>query len=101
MATLAANTDILTQTIQGLGYASVVDFAREQTKSILQQKIAYYQSRIDFFEQKYGLNFAQFGEQFAQLKSHSILEKEDDSLIWETSIDAVDAYCNDLLALNQ
>ena len=101
MATPTASTDVLTQTIQGLGYVSVVDFAREQTKGILQQKIAYYQSRVDFFEQKYGLAFAQFGEQFEQIKPWSIIEKEDDSLLWETALDALNAYRQDLLALNQ
>lgn len=101
MATLAAGTDVLTETILGLGYASVVDFAREQTKSILQQKVAYYQSRIDFFEQKYGLTFTQFGEQFEQIRPYSMLEKEDDSLLWETATDAVNAYRTDLLALHQ
>ncbi|WP_425290856.1 hypothetical protein [Spirosoma linguale] len=101
MATKTANTDTLTQTIQGLGYASLVDFAREQARSILLQKIAYNQGRIDFFEQKYGLTFTQFCEQFEQIKSHSTLEKEDDSLIWETSIDVLHAYQNDVLSLNQ
>lgn len=101
MATLTANPDALTQTILGLGYTSVVDFAREQTKSILQQKIAYYQSRIDFFEQKCGLLFAQFCEQFGQIRTHSALEKEDDSLLWETAIDAVNAYQTDVVAFNQ
>ena len=101
MANLTATTDILTQTILDLGYTSVIDFAREQTKGIFQQKIAYHKSRIDFFEQKYGLTFAQFCDQFERIKSYSVLEKEDDSLIWETSLDAVNAYHSDLLALNQ
>ena len=50
--------ETLSQTVQGWGYANVDVFAKEQAKNILQQKIAYYQSRIDFFEQKYALNFA-------------------------------------------
>lgn len=100
MAILTDRTDVLTRTIQGLGYATVVDFAREQTKGILLQKIAYYQSRVDFFEQKYGLTFDQFSDQFDQLKAFSIIEKEDDSLRWETAIDVLSAYQADLLALN-
>ncbi|MBK6977548.1 MAG: hypothetical protein IPH28_11020 [Cytophagaceae bacterium] len=39
----------LNHTIQSWGFASINDFAREQAKSILQQKIAYYQSQINFF----------------------------------------------------
>lgn len=101
MATPTENNDVLLQTIRGLGYLSLVDFAREQAKGILEQKIAYYQSRIDFFEQKYGLDFVHFGEQFEQLKPYSVLEKEDDSLRWETALDVVNSYRNELLALNQ
>lgn len=101
MTTISAETDILTQIIQGLGYTSLIDFAREQTKGILQQKIAYYQSRVDFFEQKYGLSFGQFCEQFDQIRPYSLLEKENDSLLWETAIDVIDAYKTDALALNQ
>ena len=97
-----ANTpETLTQLIHALGYSSVIDFAREQAKSIIQQKIAYYKSRIDFFEQKYGINFDVFCQNFEQIKQHTIFEKEDDSIAWETSIDVVVAYQKDLLALNQ
>jgi hypothetical protein len=94
-------TDILHQTIRGFGYMSLVDFAREQAKNILQQKIAYYQSRIDFFEDRYGMSFNGFLEHFDGLQSKSILEKEDDSMRWETAIDVLAAYRNDLTALNQ
>lgn len=97
-----ANTpETLTQLIRGLGYLSVIDFAREQAKSIIQQKIAYYKSRTDFFEQKYGISFDVFCQDFEQIKQHTILEKEDDSIAWESSIDVVIAYQKDLLALNQ
>jgi hypothetical protein len=95
------DTDILSQTIRAFGYNSLVDFAREQAKNILQQKIAYYQSRVDFFEDQYGMSFNGFLEHFDNLKSKSILEKEDDSMRWETAIDVLAAYQNDLTALNQ
>ncbi len=92
--------EILSQTVQGWGYANVDVFAKEQAKSILQQKTAYYQSRIDFFEQKYGLNFSEFCDKFSSIKNHSMTEKEDDSMIWETSIDVVESYKKDLMALS-
>ena len=75
----------------------IVSFENEQVKNILQQKIAYYQSRIDFFEQKYGLNFAEFCDKFSSIKNHSINEKEDDSMVWETSLDVVESYKRDLM----
>ena len=89
--------EILTQTVQSWGYANIDVFAKEQAKNILQQKIAYYQSRIDFFEQKYGLNFAEFCDKFSSIKNHSINEKEDDSMVWETSLDVVESYKRDLM----
>lgn len=98
---LAQTQDALTQTIQGFGYATLVDFAREQARSILLQKIAYYQGRIDFFEQKYGLRFDQFINGFSQIRTYSLLEKEDDSLSWETALDVVKSYQADLIALNR
>ena len=101
MVEIANTPETLTQLIHALGYSSIIDFAREQAKCIIQQKIAYYKSRIDFFEQKYGLNFDVFCQNFEQIKRHSIFEKEDDSIAWETSIDVVVAYQKDLLALNQ
>ena len=78
----------------------IVSLKSEKEKNILQQKIAYYQSRIDFFEQKYALNFTVFCDKFSSIKNHSIIEKEDDSMIWETSLDVVESYKKDLMALS-
>jgi hypothetical protein len=93
--------DVLSQTVQSWGYANVNAFAKEQAKGILQQKIAYYQNRIDFFEQKYASKFTEFCDKFSSIKNHSISEKEDDSMIWETSLDVVESYKKELMALSQ
>ncbi len=100
MVETANAPEIFTQLINSLGYASVMDFAREQARSIILQKIAYYKSRIDFFEQKYGMTFDIFCQTFEQIKQHTIFEKEDDSILWESSLDVVNAYQKDLLTLN-
>lgn len=92
--------ETLSQTVKGWGYANVDVFAKEQAKSILQQKIAYYQSRIDYFEQKYALKFVDFCDNFSSIKNHTITEKEDDSMIWETALDVVESYKRDLIALS-
>ena len=39
----------LERVIQNLGYRSADDFLHIQLRSVLEQKIAYYQSRIDLF----------------------------------------------------
>ncbi|MBK9933469.1 MAG: hypothetical protein IPP61_10745 [Cytophagaceae bacterium] len=89
----------LNHTIQSWGFASINDFAREQAKSILQQKIAYYQSQINFFEQKYGVDFNVFCEKFDSISKHSIIEKEDDSIRWEAAIDATNEYQNEYFSI--
>lgn len=61
--------------------------------------MAYYQARIDLLEQKYGFAFQVFIEQFNSLGKYSIIEKEDDSLLWETAIDVVTAYRADREAI--
>lgn len=98
METIQDNS-ALSRTVQSLGYTTIEDFAREQARSIIKQNMAYYQARIDLFEQKYGLCYGDFVKQFDALKRHSIIEKEDDSMLWETAIDVVNAYQADLEAL--
>ena len=98
--TVQTGFEALSQTVQGWGYANVDVFAKEQAKGILQQKITYYQSRIDFFEQKYALKFNDFCEKFSSIKNHGIIEKEDDSMVWETALDVVESYKKDLIALS-
>jgi len=82
----------LDRTVQSLGYTTIQSFALEQAKNILQQKMAYYQSQIDFFEQKYNLGFDQFCIQFDVILNHNIIEKENDSMRWETAIDVLKSY---------
>jgi hypothetical protein len=52
---------ILTVTFHSiLGYANIMAFAREQALGLLQQRIAYYQSRVDYFSAKYGYDYTTF-----------------------------------------
>jgi hypothetical protein len=92
--------EALSQTVQSWEYANVEVFAKEQAKNILQQKIAYYQSRIDFFEQKYALKFNDFCDKFSSIRNHGVIEKEEDSMVWETALDVVESYKKDLTALS-
>lgn len=90
----------LGRTVQSLGYATITDFVREQARSLIKENMAYYQARIDLFEQKYGLTYDAFVEQFDSLTKYSITEKEDDSMLWETAIDVADAYRRDLQGIS-
>jgi hypothetical protein len=87
------------KTIHGLGYTNVWDFALKQAQNLVSEKIAYYQSRSDFFENKYGMDYATFCSQFHQIVRTGLLEREDDSIEWEVAIAAVKAFTLDKLEL--
>lgn len=89
----------LEQTVQAFGYANIMAFAREQAFGLLQQRIAYYQSRVDYFSAKYGYDYATFCQEFHTLQSPTLLERENDSMAWETALDALGEYERDLHAL--
>lgn len=50
--------------------------------------MSYYQSQINYFEEKYGMSFELFKSEFNKIKNHCTTEKEDYSINWETGIDA-------------
>jgi hypothetical protein len=77
---------ILTQTIQGFGYPDVMTFAREQALQRIREQIVHYQSRVRFFEEKYGMNYEEFCAKFHEIATPSLFEREDDSMEWEVAI---------------
>ncbi len=95
--TAPLSTDQLDSLAQSLGYRSVSDFTRIQLRHAVEQKMAYYQSRIDYYQQKYGMDFAEFRRRVvdkadSQLLKFGIIEKEDDDNDWEDAIDFLDDY---------
>ncbi len=88
----ALQEQTLNDTVRSLGYLDVTSFAREQALSLIKQRIAYYQSRCDFFQKKYGMQYKEFMERFHALESPTLLEREDDSMEWETALEAVAEY---------
>jgi hypothetical protein len=89
----------LAQTVQAFGYTNVMAFAREQAMNLLQQRVAYYQSRVDYFTAKYGCNYETFCQQFHTFSTPTLFERENDSMEWETSLDALSEYQHDIHAL--
>ena len=43
--------------VQGLGFKSVFDFTKNHVQSAIREKIAYYQSRSDFFEKSESIRY--------------------------------------------
>ncbi len=91
----------LDRVAQDLGYRSAADFTRIQLQSALERKIAYYQSRIDAYEAKYGMNFTEFRRRVVDrndlfLSRFGIVEKEDDDNDWDDALDYVEIYAQNL-----
>ena len=78
--------------VKDFGYTSVEDFTRIQARNLLMQRIAYFQSRIDFFTKKYSMTYKEFEEKWHDLTSFGIIEKEDDGQDWETSLEMTTLY---------
>lgn len=95
--TASSATDRLDSLAQSLGYRSVSDFTRIQLRHAVEQKMAYYQSRIDYYQQKYGMDFVEFRRRVvdktdSHLSKFGIIEKEDNDNNWEDAIDFLDDY---------
>lgn len=91
----------LEQTVQLLGYRSVEDFALNHAGSQLGKKISYYQSRVDYYEQKYGMDYETFTSNVAnptdnKLNKFGTLEREDDDFEWEDALYFVTSYTQKL-----
>ena len=98
--TTNTGSNTLESTNQFWEYNSVESFAREQAKNILQQKITYYLSQINYFEQKYGMAFGEFCNNFEAITNHTLFEKEDDSIRWESIILVLKEYEDSLNEIN-
>ncbi len=102
--TAPLSTDRLDSLAQSLGYRSLSDFTRIQLRHAVEQKMAYYQSRIDYYQQKYGMDFAEFRRRVvdktdSHLSRFGIIEKEDDDMEWELGIEMVQGYADELQVL--
>ena|GEM_PF-739488 len=87
--------------VHGLGFKSVFDFTKNHVQSAIREKITYYQSRVDFFEKKYGINFQEFSNRVSNtddfaLSKFGIIEKEDDYNDWDDALDFVHIYSQKL-----
>lgn len=98
---VSANQSVPEEVIHSLGYQNTDDFLRIQARRALEQKISYYQSRIDFYEQKYGMGLDEFHRRVVdssdpELSKFSVIEKENDDFAWDDAIDFVRIYTDNL-----
>ena len=79
------NIQVIEKHISNLGFADVYAFALEQLILSNQKVLEETNSRIDFFESKYELDYENFCEQFHEIEG-DLLQKEDDSMDWQMEI---------------
>ncbi len=101
---MVASVSPLESVIRQLGYRSADDFLHIQLRNVLEQKITYYQSRIDFFEHKYGMPFDEFRRRVVDqsdtaLTRFGIIEKENDDNDWDDALDFLADYRDYLLQI--
>lgn len=97
----SASQSIPEEVIHKLGYQNTEDFLRIQVRHALEQKISYYQSRVDFYEKKYGMSLGEFHRRVVDpsdpvLAKFGITEKENDDFDWDDATDFVQLYTADL-----
>jgi hypothetical protein len=98
---VSAGQSVPEEVIHALGYQNTDDFLRIQARQALEQKISYYQSRVDFYEQKYGMRLDEFHQRAInssdpELSKFSVIEKENDDFAWDDALDFVRIYADNL-----
>lgn len=75
----------LHNTVHEMGYESIEDFALQKARQHLLKEIIISRQKIEVFEKKYGIDYADFCKFFQQL-SQPVFEKEEDSAEWNAEI---------------
>ncbi len=96
----------LEEAAHALGYQSAIAFAQIELRNRAAQKLAHYKSRIELYEQKYGMTHDEFKVRVVNpadisLKRFGIIEKEDDDFEWEDAIYMAQSYQQKFDALFQ
>ena len=65
-----------------MGYESSTDYAVKKAREELLQELKVSLERVETFEKKYGMDYAQFDKQFHELTQFGLFEREDDIMDW-------------------
>ncbi|MGF7217413.1 hypothetical protein GGR92_003587 [Spirosoma lacussanchae] len=69
-----------------MGYASSTDYAIKKAREELLRELKVSLGRIDAFEKKYEMTYAEFDKQFHSLTQFSLFERDDDSMDWRAEL---------------
>lgn len=82
---ITEQTLALHETVPRMGYGSLEDFALVKAKKKLLEEIKMCTQHIAKFEEKYGVDYADFCKTFHQL-NYTVFEKEEDSAEWNAEL---------------
>lgn len=69
-----------------MGYKSSTDYAIKKMQEELLRELKVYNTRIELFEEKYGMTYVEFERQFNQVTQFSQFERENDIMDWRVEM---------------
>lgn len=82
-----------------MGYESSTDYAVKKVREELFQELKVSLERVEAFEKKYGMDYAEFDRQFHELTQFGLFEREDDIMDWRAELHVIRAVEKRLIRL--
>ena len=79
----------LENAVHNRGFNSISDFALQKIKDDILKDMQESMKIIDTYEEKYGMNYQLFFENFHQINQFSTFEKEDDGIEWRAELEVL------------
>ncbi|RIV23445.1 hypothetical protein DYU11_10610 [Fibrisoma montanum] len=69
-----------------MGYKSSTDYAIKKMQEELLRELKVHNTRIELFEEKYGMTYVEFERQFNQVTQFNQFERENDIMDWRVEM---------------
>ena len=79
----------LENAVHSRGFNSICEFALQKIKDEILKDMQESLRIMAVYEEKYGMSYQEFFEQFHQLASFSVFEKEDDGMEWRAELEVL------------
>ncbi|MDZ7935057.1 MAG: hypothetical protein U5M51_08875 [Emticicia sp.] len=79
----------LENAVHSRGFNSIGEFALQKIKDEILKDMQESLRIMAIYEEKYGMSYQEFSEQFHQLTSFSVFEKEDDAMEWRAELEVL------------
>ena len=77
------------QVFQKAGYSSSTDYAVKKMQEELLRELKLCSERVEVFEKKYGMTYAEFYVKFNELTQFGLIEREDDIMDWRLEVNEI------------